>query len=181
MLGHTECSNSAEAEAETYSSTITSSSTTTTTTISVARNKKKSKNRRRFSDEQIKSLESMFETEWRLEPRKKAEAAHELGLQPRQLAIWFQNKRARWKAKQLQRDFNALRADYSALASRFEALKEEKQALLIQVPPISIIHLLLNLSQSNLVDQRLGILEIRQISGIKLKNCNISRIKSVIF
>ncbi|KAI3749113.1 hypothetical protein L6452_12706 [Arctium lappa] len=51
--------------------------------------KKKSKNKnnnsRRFSDEQIKSLESLFKMENKLEPRKKLEMARELGLHPRQL------------------------------------------------------------------------------------------------
>ncbi|GKC75208.1 homeobox-leucine zipper protein ATHB-12-like protein [Tanacetum coccineum] len=66
-----------------------------------ARQKKKNKhnnnnmNSRRFSDEQIKSLESLFKTENKLEPRKKLEMARELGLHPRQVAIWFQNRRAR--------------------------------------------------------------------------------------
>ncbi|KAK9202158.1 hypothetical protein WN944_017368 [Citrus x changshan-huyou] len=102
--------------------------TTTTTT-----RKKKCKNKRRFSDEQIRSLELMFENETRLEPRKKLQLAKELGLQPRQVAIWFQNKRARWKSKQLERDYNILQANFNNLASRFEALKKEKQALVIQV------------------------------------------------
>ncbi|KAL9435316.1 hypothetical protein AB3S75_021567 [Citrus x aurantiifolia] len=102
--------------------------TTTTTT-----RKKKCKNKRRFSDEQIRSLELMFENETRLEPRKKLQLAKELGLQPRQVAIWFQNKRARWKSKQLERDYNILQANFNNLASRFEALKKEKQALVIQL------------------------------------------------
>ncbi|KAG7019091.1 Homeobox-leucine zipper protein ATHB-7, partial [Cucurbita argyrosperma subsp. argyrosperma] len=46
--------------------------------------RKKSMNRRRFSEEQIKSLESIFESESRLEPRKKLQLAGELGLHPRQ-------------------------------------------------------------------------------------------------
>nr|CEG03923.1 unnamed protein product [Fusarium acuminatum CS5907] len=96
-------------------------------------------NRRRFSDEQIRSLESIFESESRLEPRKKLQLARELGLQPRQVAIWFQNKRARWKSKQLEREFAILRANYNSLCSQFESLKKEKQSLVTQVdtPPIS--------------------------------------------
>ncbi|KAG8663697.1 homeobox-leucine zipper protein ATHB-12 isoform X2 [Manihot esculenta] len=96
--------------------------------------KKKNRNKRRFSDEQIKSLESMFESESRLEPRKKLQLAKELGLQPRQVAIWFQNKRARWKSKQIERDYSILLANYNSLASRFETLKKEKQALATQKP-----------------------------------------------
>ncbi|KAJ8748486.1 hypothetical protein K2173_003383 [Erythroxylum novogranatense] len=99
--------------------------------------KKKIKNKRRFSDEQIKSLETIFESESRLEPRKKLELAKELGLQPRQVAIWFQNKRARYKSKQLERDYSILRSNYNNLASKFEALKKEKQALVIQLQKLN--------------------------------------------
>lgn len=95
--------------------------------------KKNSKNKKRFSDEQIRSLETLFEAESRLEPRKKMQLATELGLQPRQVAIWFQNKRARWKSKQLEREYNMLRANYNSLVSMFEALKKEKQGLVVQV------------------------------------------------
>lgn len=130
MLDHREYTYSAEtAEAETYSSTTTSSA--------AAMRKKKNKNTKRFSDEQIKSLESMFETESRLEPRMKLQLARELGLQPRQIAIWFQNRRARWKSKQLERDYNILRSNYNNLASKFEALKKEKQALVIQLQKLN--------------------------------------------
>ncbi|KAJ1378033.1 Leucine zipper, homeobox-associated [Sesbania bispinosa] len=119
------------AEAETY--TTTSSNTPP----SASMRKKKIKNTRRFSDDQIKSLESMFETETRLEPRKKLQLARELGLQPRQVAIWFQNKRARWKSKQLERDYSMLLSNYNNLASRFETLKKEKQTLLIQLQKLN--------------------------------------------
>lgn len=98
-------------------------------------NSKKTKmmNKRRFSDEQVKSLESIFENETKLEPKKKVQVARELGLQPRQVAIWFQNKRARYKSKQLERDYSTLRSNYNALAKRFEDLKKEKQALILQL------------------------------------------------
>lgn len=96
-------------------------------------------NKRRFSDDQIRSLESIFESESRLEPRKKLQLARELGLQPRQVAIWFQNKRARWKSKQLEGDFAILRANYNALYSRFESLKKEKQSLITQIEKLSVL------------------------------------------
>ncbi|CAN1250976.1 Homeobox-leucine zipper protein ATHB-7 [Linum perenne] len=92
-----------------------------------------SKNKRRFSDEQIRSLESFFESETKLEPRKKTLIARELGLQPRQVAIWFQNKRARWRSKQIEKDYKLLKANYDSLASRFESLQNERQSLLLQV------------------------------------------------
>ena len=90
--------------------------------------------KRRFTEEQIRSLESMFQAHHaKLEPREKAELARQLGLQPRQVAIWFQNKRARWRSKQLEHDYAALRDKFDALHARVESLKQEKLALAAQV------------------------------------------------
>lgn len=117
----------------TYSAGVEAETHTSSSTTPSRSKKRNNNNTRRFSDEQIKSLETMFESETRLEPRKKLQLARELGLQPRQVAIWFQNKRARWKSKQLERDYGILQSNYNSLASRFEALKKENQTLLIQV------------------------------------------------
>lgn len=108
----------------------TSSDSTLTTS---RKNRRNNKNKRRFSDAQIKSMETMFETESKLEPKAKIQLAKELDLQPRQVAIWFQNRRARWKSKQLERDYNLLKANYDALATKFEAINKEKQMLLMQL------------------------------------------------
>lgn len=89
--------------------------------------------RRRFNDEQIKSLENMFETESRPELRTKQQLAKRLGLEPRQVAIWFQNKRARSKSKQLELEYRMLQISYDNLASKYELLKKEHESLLIQV------------------------------------------------
>jgi homeobox-leucine zipper protein len=71
--------------------------------------------KRRLSAEQVRALEQSFEVENKLEPERKARLARDLGLQPRQVAVWFQNRRARWKTKQLERDYAALRHSYDAL------------------------------------------------------------------
>lgn len=97
----------------------------------------KIRKKRRFSEEQIRSLEKIFENETtRLEPRKKVQLARELGLHPRQIAIWFQNRRARWKTKRVEKEYGLLKADYDALLASFESLKQEKQGLLEQVTEI---------------------------------------------
>ncbi|XP_021775014.1 homeobox-leucine zipper protein ATHB-12-like [Chenopodium quinoa] len=95
--------------------------------------KRRSRNKRRFSDEQVKSLETIFESETKLEPRKKVQVARELGLQPRQVAIWFQNKRARWKSKQIEKNYRVLKSNYDNLKVRLEGIKKERESLLEQL------------------------------------------------
>lgn len=92
------------------------------------------KNKNRFTDQQIKSLEGTFESDSRPESQTKQQLAVELGLQPRQVAIWFQNKRARSRSKQLEQDYRLLKSRYDTLVSGFESLKTENRSLLIQVP-----------------------------------------------
>ncbi|KAF9673505.1 hypothetical protein SADUNF_Sadunf10G0031200 [Salix dunnii] len=48
----------------------------------------------------VQILEKNFEVENQLEPEGMMQLAIELGLQPRQVAIWFRNRRARFKHKQ---------------------------------------------------------------------------------
>uniref|UniRef100_A0A6N2KIX9 Homeobox-leucine zipper protein n=1 Tax=Salix viminalis TaxID=40686 RepID=A0A6N2KIX9_SALVM len=128
----------------------------------VSRRRKKKKkggkmNTRRFSDEQVRSLESVFESETKLEPRKKTQLARELGLEPRQVAIWFQNRRARWKTKQMEQKYKTLKASYDDLASSYESLKNERESLLLQISYFrSPLELFLLLQQFQTVSDQLG-------------------------
>lgn len=85
--------------------------------------------KRRLTLDQVKALEKNFEMENKLEPERKMKLAEELGLQPRQVAIWFQNRRARWKTKQLEKDYGLLKANYDALKNDYSSLEQEKEAL----------------------------------------------------
>lgn len=89
--------------------------------------------KRRLSLEQVRSLEKNFEVENKLDPERKVRIALDLGLQPRQVAVWFQNRRARWKTKQLERDYAALRTSYDALAIDYDSLRRDKEILIAEI------------------------------------------------
>lgn len=89
--------------------------------------------KRRLKADQVQFLEKSFETENKLEPERKIQLAKELGLQPRQIAIWFQNRRARWKTKQLEKDYDVLQESYNQLKANYENLLQEKEKLKSEV------------------------------------------------
>uniref|UniRef100_A0A7N0TX38 Homeobox-leucine zipper protein n=1 Tax=Kalanchoe fedtschenkoi TaxID=63787 RepID=A0A7N0TX38_KALFE len=85
--------------------------------------------KRRLNIEQVKTLEKTFEQGNKLEPERKMQLARALGLQPRQIAIWFQNRRARWKTKQLEKDYNILKRHFDAVKAENESLIAQNQKL----------------------------------------------------
>ncbi|XP_019437641.1 PREDICTED: homeobox-leucine zipper protein ATHB-6-like isoform X2 [Lupinus angustifolius] len=85
--------------------------------------------KRRLGVNQVKTLEKNFEVENKLEHETKVKLAQDLGLQPKQVAIWFQNRRARWKTKNMERDYGVLKANYDALKLNHDALKQDNEAL----------------------------------------------------
>ncbi|KAM0958120.1 hypothetical protein EV1_023207 [Malus domestica] len=93
--------------------------------------------KRRLTPDQVHMLEKSFETENKLEPERKTQLAKKLGLQPRQVAVWFQNRRARWKTKQLERDYDLLKSSYDTLLSNYDSILKENQKLKSQVVSIN--------------------------------------------
>lgn len=89
--------------------------------------------KRRLNMEQVKTLEKNFELGNKLEPERKMQLARALGLQPRQIAIWFQNRRARWKTKQLEKDYDTLKRQFDALKVENDLLQTHNQKLQAEV------------------------------------------------
>lgn len=85
--------------------------------------------KRRLLPKQVEFLEKSFEVENKLEPERKVQLAKEIGLQPRQVAIWFQNRRARYKTKQLEKDYDVLKTSFDKLKTQYDCLFKENESL----------------------------------------------------
>ncbi|XP_071692965.1 homeobox-leucine zipper protein ATHB-13-like [Rutidosis leptorrhynchoides] len=89
--------------------------------------------KRRLNIEQVKTLERNFELGNKLEPERKMQLARALGLQPRQIAIWFQNRRARWKTKQLEKDYDTLKKQFDAVKAENDSLQSQNHKLHVEI------------------------------------------------
>ncbi|GJN02155.1 hypothetical protein PR202_ga19479 [Eleusine coracana subsp. coracana] len=88
-----------------------------------------SRKKLRLSKDQSAVLEDSFREHPTLNPRQKAALAQQLGLRPRQVEVWFQNRRARTKLKQTEVDCEFLKRCCETLTEENRRLQKEVQEL----------------------------------------------------
>ncbi|KAK8587567.1 hypothetical protein V6N13_086547 [Hibiscus sabdariffa] len=110
--------------------------------------------KRKLTQEQVDVLEQNFGNEHKLESEKKDRLASELGLDPRQVAVWFQNRRARWKNKKLEEEFSKLQSIHDAVVLEKCQLESE------------VIKLKEKLSEAHKEIQRLG----ERVDGLSINS-----------
>ncbi|XP_074574380.1 homeobox-leucine zipper protein HOX19-like [Curcuma longa] len=83
----------------------------------------------RLTKEQSALLEDRFKEHSTLNPKQKQALAKQLNLRPRQVEVWFQNRRARTKLKQTEVDCEFLKRCYETLTTENQRLQKELQEL----------------------------------------------------
>ncbi|XP_051148017.1 homeobox-leucine zipper protein HAT4-like [Andrographis paniculata] len=83
----------------------------------------------RLSKEQAAVLEETFKEQNTLNPKQKMALARQLNLRPRQVEVWFQNRRARTKLKQTEVDCEYLRRCCENLTEENRRLQKEVSEL----------------------------------------------------
>ncbi|GAB4852430.1 hypothetical protein Ancab_016624 [Ancistrocladus abbreviatus] len=83
----------------------------------------------RLTKEQSAILEDSFKEHSTLNPNQKQALAKQLNLRPRQVEVWFQNRRARTKLKQTEMDCELLKKCCQTLREENKRLQKELQEL----------------------------------------------------
>ncbi|XP_076904618.1 homeobox-leucine zipper protein HAT14-like isoform X2 [Bidens hawaiensis] len=83
----------------------------------------------RLTKEQSAFLEDSFKEHNSLNPKQKQALAKQLNLRPRQVEVWFQNRRARTKLKQTEVDCEYLKRCCETLTEENRRLQKELQEL----------------------------------------------------
>lgn len=92
----------------------------------------------RLTKEQSLILEDSFKEHSTLNPKQKQALANRLNLRPRQVEVWFQNRRARTKLKQTEVDCELLKKCCETLKEENRRLNKELQelkAMKLAAPP----------------------------------------------
>ncbi|KAJ8754314.1 hypothetical protein K2173_002765 [Erythroxylum novogranatense] len=88
-----------------------------------------SRKKLRLTKDQSAVLEESFKEHNTLNPKQKMALAKQLGLRPRQVEVWFQNRRARTKLKQTEVDCEFLKRCCENLTEENRRLQKEVQEL----------------------------------------------------
>ncbi|KAE8670221.1 Homeobox-leucine zipper protein HAT9 [Hibiscus syriacus] len=83
----------------------------------------------RLTKQQSSILEHNFKQHTTLNTKQKQALAEQLNLRPRQVEVWFQNRRARTKLKQTEVDCELLNKCYETLTEENKRLQKELQEL----------------------------------------------------
>ncbi|PSS17315.1 Homeobox-leucine zipper protein [Actinidia chinensis var. chinensis] len=83
----------------------------------------------RLTKEQSVILEDSFKEQSTLTPKQKQVLAKQLNLRPRQVEVWFQNRRARTKLKQTEVEYELLKKCCETLTDENRRLHKEVQEL----------------------------------------------------
>ncbi|CAA2979979.1 homeobox-leucine zipper HOX3 [Olea europaea subsp. europaea] len=83
----------------------------------------------RLTKEQSRVLEESFRQNHSLNPKQKEGLAEQLKLKPRQVEVWFQNRRARSKLKQTELECEYLKKWFGSLSEQNRRLKKEVEEL----------------------------------------------------
>ncbi|XP_060215121.1 homeobox-leucine zipper protein ATHB-52-like [Lycium barbarum] len=94
-------------------------------------------NKKRLTQEQVKKLEASFESTKKLEPEQKLQLARELGVPSRQIAIWYQNRRARWKNQSLELDYTALQLKLDTALAEKKQIEKENERLKFELKKVN--------------------------------------------
>ncbi|KAL6330189.1 hypothetical protein AAG906_040110 [Vitis piasezkii] len=86
--------------------------------------------KKRLTQDQLHLLETSFITNPKLEGESKQELASKLGLPPKQVAIWYQNKRARCKTEVIEHDYKATQLQLQNVLAHNQRLQSEAHHLL---------------------------------------------------
>ncbi|ONM39874.1 Homeobox-leucine zipper protein ATHB-4 [Zea mays] len=94
----------------------------------------------RLSKEQSRLLEESFRLNHTLTPKQKEALAVKLKLRPRQVEVWFQNRRARTKLKQTELECEYLKRCFGSLTEENRRLQREVEELrAMRVAPPTVL------------------------------------------
>lgn len=81
--------------------------------------------RKRLTQDQVRLLETCFNANQKLQVDCKLELARRLGLPPRQIAVWYQNRRARKKIHTIELDYKTIQQELDNVLAENRKLEQE--------------------------------------------------------